>query len=330
MGIPYYARQRELTSDVTDFMSTLLNVYVFLLLIAGGLAIVIANSITKALQDLRENLGGLQLGGNQRLVYKRKDEIGDLVDAYNSAVKQIEESSRLLAQSERDSAWREMAKQVAHEIKNPLTPMKLSIQYLLHAYQSNPDNAEPLLKRVSKTLIEQIESLAQIATEFSNFAKMPKAENSQFSINDLSASVHHLFKNERPDMEIAISLPDKDFEVYADRNHLTRVLNNLFKNAIQAIPDERKGFIELKLYQENEKAIIRVKDNGSGIPPEIQKKVFTPNFSTKNSGTGLGLAICKSIIESFSGNIFFETEENKGTTFFVELPLIKMNELEEA
>ncbi|HHM21479.1 MAG TPA: sensor histidine kinase, partial [Bacteroidetes bacterium] len=294
MGIPYYARQRELRSDVTDFMSTLLNVYVFLLLIAGGLSMVIANRVTKHLSTLRENLGKLQLGGNQRLTYSRNDEIGDLVKAYNDAAQKIEESSRLLAQRERDDAWREMAKQVAHEIKNPLTPMKLSIQYLLHTYQTNPKEAEPLLKRVTKTLIEQIDTLANIASEFSNFAKMPKAENSAFSINDLTASVHHLFANERTDMDITLSLPDDDLEVFADRNHLTRVLNNLLKNAIQAIPDNIRGKIEVSLFQKDHKAIIRVKDNGTGIPPEIQKKVFTPNFSTKTSGTGLGLAICKS------------------------------------
>jgi nitrogen fixation/metabolism regulation signal transduction histidine kinase len=222
-----------------------------------------------------------------------------------------------------------MAKQVAHEIKNPLTPMKLSIQYLLHAYQSNPDPAsiEPMLKRVTGTMVEQIESLAQIATEFSNFAKMPRAENIQFSLNDLVASVHHLFRNERPDMDIAIELPKVDFEVYADRNHVTRVINNLLKNAIQAIPDERKGKILMSLYQDGNKAMLKVKDNGTGIPPEIQEKVFSPNFSTKNSGTGLGLAICKSIIEGFKGDIYFETEMDKGTTFFVELPIMSISEL---
>lgn len=328
MGIPYYARQRELHSDVTDFMSTLLNVYVFLLLVAGGFAIFIANSITRPLAELRLSLGRLKLGGNQRLVYKRKDEIGELVSAYNLAAKEIEESSKLLAQKERDDAWREMAKQVAHEIKNPLTPMKLSIQYLLHAYQSNPENAEPLLKRVSKTLVEQIESLANIATEFSNFAKMPKPENIHFSINDLAASVHHLFANERFDMDISLNLPEDDYEVFADRNHVTRVLNNLFKNAIQAIPDERKGIIELSLYRQENKVLLQVTDNGTGIPPEIQKKVFTPNFSTKNSGTGLGLAICRSVIESFGGTIYFETEEGTGTKFFVEMPLVRVNDKE--
>jgi signal transduction histidine kinase len=329
MGIPYYAQHRELRTEVTDFMSTLLNVYVFLLLIAGGLAIVIANSITKKLTELGNSLQRLRLGGNEPIIWRRKDEIGDLVEAYNRAVKKIEESSLLLAQSERDGAWREMAKQVAHEIKNPLTPMKLSIQYLLHAYQSNPDpkSIEPLLKRVSGTLVEQIESLAQIATEFSNFAKMPQPENIQFSLNDLAASVHHLFKNERPDMDINIELPKVDFEVYADRNHVTRVINNLLKNAIQAIPEDRKGDIKMVLYQVENKAMLKVVDNGTGIPPEIQEKVFSPNFSTKNSGTGLGLAICKSIIEGFKGDIYFETEMDVGTTFYVELPLMSVSEL---
>jgi signal transduction histidine kinase len=329
MGIPYYAQHRELRSEVTDFMSTLLNVYVFLLLIAGGLAIVIANSITKKLTELGNSLHRLRLGGNEPIVWRRKDEIGDLVEAYNRAVRKIEESSLLLAQSERDGAWREMAKQVAHEIKNPLTPMKLSIQYLLHAYQSNPDpqSIGPLIKRVSGTLVEQIESLAQIATEFSNFAKMPQPENIQFSLNDLASSVHHLFKNERPDMNISLELPKVDFEVYADRNHVTRVINNLLKNAIQAIPEDRKGQIKISLYQQENKAILKVVDNGTGIPPEIQEKVFSPNFSTKNSGTGLGLAICKSIIEGFKGDIYFETEMDKGTIFYVELPLMSVSEL---
>lgn len=329
MGIPYYAQHRELRTEVTDFMSTLLNVYVFLLLIAGGLAIVIANSITKKLTELGNSLQRLRLGGNEPIVWRRKDEIGDLVEAYNRAVRKIEESSLLLAQSERDGAWREMAKQVAHEIKNPLTPMKLSIQYLLHAYQSNPDpqSIGPLIKRVSGTLVEQIESLAQIATEFSNFAKMPQPENIQFSLNDLASSVHHLFKNERPDMNITLELPNVDFEVYADRNHVTRVINNLLKNAIQAIPDDRKGQIKISLYQQENKAILKVVDNGTGIPPEIREKVFSPNFSTKTSGTGLGLAICKSIIEGFKGDIYFETEMDTGTTFYVELPLMSVSEL---
>ena len=324
IGIPYYSQHRELSKDVANFMSTLLNVYVFLLLIAGGLAIVVANSVTRALSELSENIQRLRPGNNQPLVWKRKDEIGDLVEAYNQALTKIEESSRLLAQSEREDAWREMAKQVAHEIKNPLTPMKLSIQYLQHAYQSDSDPAkiEPLLKRVSDTLVEQIDSLSQIATAFSNFAKMPKAQNIGFSLNHLVASVHHLFRNERPDMTISLRLPREEYEVFADKNQIIQVLNNLFKNAIQAIPDDREGIVQIMLYQRGGFAVIEVKDNGAGIPPEIQEKVFFPNFSTKTSGTGLGLAICKNIIEGFDGRIYFETQIGIGTSFFVELPIM--------
>ncbi len=332
MGIPYYTQHRELRSDVKDFMSTLLNVYVFLLLIAGGLAIFVANSITHALVELGESLQKLKLSGNAPLVWRRKDEIGNLVEAYNKATREIAESTRLLAQSEREGAWREMAKQIAHEIKNPLTPMKLSIQYLEHAFWTdpNPKVIGPLLKKVSNTLVEQIDSLSQIATEFSSFAKMPRPENIQFSLNDLATSVHHLFRNESKGTNISIELPDKDFEVYADRNHITRVINNLLKNAIQSIPDGREGKVTLSLYQREENVVLKVSDNGSGIPPEVQKKVFTPNFSTKTSGTGLGLAICKSIIEGFHGNIRFETVVGEGTSFFVELPLSAVYEIGEA
>lgn len=222
-----------------------------------------------------------------------------------------------------------MAKQVAHEIKNPLTPMKLSIQYMLHAYQSNPNNIKPLIERVSKTLIEQIDSLAQIANEFSNFAKMPKAENTQFLLNDLVVSVHNLFANERQDMDISLYLPDSAYFVYADKKHLTRVLNNLIKNAIQAIPSDRKGRIDVRLKQEEEKVIIKVSDNGVGISEEMRDKVFVPNFTTKSSGTGLGLAISKNIIEAVSGRIYFDTEVGLGTDFYVILPLIEVQEVTE-
>ncbi len=327
MGIPYYAIKRELASDVTAFMSALLNVYVFMLLITGGLAIFIANNVTKALSELSAGIQRLRLGYNEPIEWKRNDEIGDLVQAYNNALKKIEESSRLLAQSEREGAWRGMAKQVAHEIKNPLTPMQLSIQYLQRAKANGVQDLEGLIQRVSETLLEQIEALSRIATDFSSFAKMPKARNSLFSLNELARSVHTLFANERLDMQISLYLPDKEFIVYADRNHLTRVLNNLFKNAIQAIPDGRPGVIEVSLRQNKNMVVLEVSDNGSGIPEDIREKVFVPNFSTKSSGTGLGLAICKNIIETAGGNIYFTTENGIGTTFYVELPIAEVREV---
>ena len=325
LGLPYYSQERDLKGDVTEFMGTLMNVYVFLLLIAGAVAIMVANSITRPISDIGDSMKRVKLGNNEPLKWDSEDELGELINQYNKMIKKLEESTQLLAKSEREGAWREMAKQVAHEIKNPLTPMKLSIQYMLHAYQSNPSEIEPLLKRVSKTLIEQIDSLAQIANEFSNFAKMPVAESSRFVLNDLTASVHALFVNESDEMDVSLHVPDTQFMVYADKNHLTRVLNNLIKNAIQAIPDERRGQIDVSLYRkenDEETAVIRVKDNGTGISDEMKEKVFVPNFTTKNSGTGLGLAISKNIMESSKGKIYFETEVGVGTSFFIELPIV--------
>ena len=327
LGLPYYSKASKLRSDVTVFMSTLLNVYVFLLLIAGGIAIAVANSITKPLTKISEKMKQVKLGKrNEPLEWKNQDELGALISEYNRMIKKIEESAGKLAQSEREDAWREMAKQVAHEIKNPLTPMKLSIQYLQHAFQANPEVIEPLLKRVSNTLIEQIDNLAQIASEFSNFAKMPRAENQKIILNDLVQSVFDLFSNESQEMELELylSLPGEQYFVYADKNHLMRVFNNLIKNAIQAIPDDRKGIITVQLYKEAEQAYVQVSDNGSGIPDDKVDKVFVPNFTTKSSGTGLGLAISKNIIESVSGAIYFETEVNVGTRFYVKLPLVEI------
>ena len=309
-------------------MSTLMNVYVFLLLIASGFAIAVANSITNPIGIIGEKLKQFKLGRrNEPLEWKNQDELGALISEYNMMIKKLEESAEMLAQSEREGAWREMAKQVAHEIKNPLTPMKLSIQYLLHAYKSNPENAEPLLKRVTSTLIEQIDNLAQIASEFSNFAKMPRAENQKININALISSVYDLF-NKGSEMDISIHLPIEEFFVYADKNHLIRVLNNLMKNAEQSIPDEREGKIGVELYRRENVAVIKVSDNGSGIPDDKKDKVFVPNFTTKSSGTGLGLAISKNIIESVNGDIYFKTVVGEGTEFFVELPIVEINEME--
>ena len=328
LGLPYYSKQSKLRSDVTVFMSTLMNVYVFLLLIASGFAIAVANSITNPIAIIGEKLKQLKLGKrNEPLEWKNQDELGALISEYNMMIKKLEESADKLAQSEREGAWREMAKQVAHEIKNPLTPMKLSIQYLLHAFKSNPENAGPLLKRVTSTLIEQIDNLAQIASEFSNFAKMPRAENQKININTLVASVYDLFSKGQ-EMDVSLHLPKEEFFVYADKNHLIRVLNNLMKNAEQAIPDDRVGKIDVLLYQRENTAVIEVSDNGSGIADDKKDKVFVPNFTTKSSGTGLGLAISKNIIESVSGDIYFETVVGKGTRFFVELPIVEINEME--
>lgn len=325
LGISYRPLNNS-NRSIRDFLSTILNVYIFLFLIAGALAIAIGNSITKPLSILSNKLKEFKLGkSNQSLDWNTKDEIGKLINEYNLLTEKLDESANILARTERDIAWREMAKQVAHEIKNPLTPMKLSIQYLEKAVKSNPENAKDLILRVSATLIEQINNLNQIAIEFSNFATMPKASNEKIIINEIVEAIHDLFRK-REDMDIQMSEPIDDLYVFADRNHLVRILNNIVKNAIQAIPTDKVGKIKISLSKQGDIAVIVVKDNGTGIPDDMKEKVFTPNFTTKSSGTGLGLAISANMIDSFNGRIYFTTQVGIGTEFFVEIPLMRLQD----
>ena len=233
-------------------------------------------------------------------------------------IKELEQSAHKLARSERESAWREMAKQIAHEIKNPLTPMKLSIQYLRRAIDSGDPNVLELSKKVTKTLEEQIENLSSIATAFSSFAKMPKVNNEIINLNELVKSIADLFAREGR-AEVSFNSEAKLPMVFADKNQLISLFNNLLKNAMQSIPEGRAGFIDLHIRDEDGWVIASVSDNGSGIPKENYEKVFVPNFTTKSSGTGLGLAISKQIIEGSGGDLWFESKENVGTTFFVKL-----------
>ena len=310
-------------SSILDFISTILNVYVFLFLIAGAIALAIANSITRPLSIIAGKLKEFKLGAsNEPLIYEDNDEIGQLINEYNNLIVQVQDSADIIAKTERDMAWREMAKQVAHEIKNPLTPMKLSIQYLDKMVKTNPDRAKDLTEKVASTLVTQIDALTNIANEFSNYATMPKANNEKIILNEIVEAVHDLFRK-RDDMDITMSEPIADLLVFVDRNQLIRILNNLVKNAIQAIPDDRRGKIDIALNKKNYSAIITVKDNGTGIPDYMKQKVFTPNFTTKNSGTGLGLAISANMIDSMNGRIYFDTRIYEGTTFFVEIPLMR-------
>ncbi len=320
-----YAPQIKTQHNVTDFVGTLLNVYVFLFLLAGAIALAVANSITRPIAVLGEQIKNFKLGRkNKKLAWDSEDELGELIRNYNKMAEQLDESAQFIAKTERDSAWKEMAKQVAHEIKNPLTPMKLSIQYMQRAIASS-DQPEELVKRVSQTLIEQIDNLSQIASEFSNFGKMPQGSNEKIVLNEIVEAIHDLFRK-RDDMDIFMTEPLDEIYVFADRNHLIRILNNIVKNAIQAIPTDRRGRIDLKLYKKNGLAIVQITDNGTGIPDDLKDKIFTPNFTTKSSGTGLGLAIAANMIESFNGHIRFTTTPGKGSDFFIEIPLMHLKD----
>jgi signal transduction histidine kinase len=320
-----HAPQIKTQNNVTDFVGTLLNVYVFLFLLAGAIALAVANSITRPITVLGNQIKNFKLGRkNKKLEWDSEDELGELISNYNNMADQLDESAMMIAKTEREGAWREMAKQVAHEIKNPLTPMKLSIQYMQRAISSS-ENPKELVDNVSNTIIEQIDNLSQIASEFSNFGTMPQGNNEKIILNEIVETIHDLFRK-RDDMDIFMTEPLDEIYVFADRNHLIRVLNNILKNAIQAIPTERRGRIDLKLYKRSGLAIVEIKDNGIGIPDDMKNKVFTPNFTTKSSGTGLGLAIAANMMESFSGHIRFTTVPGEGTTFFIEIPLMHVKD----
>jgi signal transduction histidine kinase len=326
INLPYFTRQNVLRNDVTTLVVAIINVYVLLILLTIAMAAFISDEITRPLKMIQQRFSQMKLGRkSESIIYRGRDEIAGLVNEYNRMMKELVHSIDMLAQSERESAWREMAKQVAHEIKNPLTPMKLSVQHLLRSWKDNREDFDEYLEKVTRTLIEQIDNLSFIASEFGNFAKMPKAVSEEINIIDSIRSTLNLYSNTE-NVDFVFEHESDFVPVFADKEQLSRVFINLIKNAIQSIPDNRQGKIVISLVKNRNAVRISITDNGKGIPEELQNKLFTPSFTTKSSGMGLGLSIVKSIIVSFGGNITFKTKVNLGTTFIIELPVYSRDE----
>ncbi len=321
LNVPSLNSQNELKLEINDFLVTLINLNALIFIIAGGIAILVTSRITSSFTLIGNKMKEISLGRiNEEITWKRKDEIGTLVNEYNKMVRKLEQSAQALARSEREGAWREMARQVAHEIKNPLTPMKLSIQYLQRAINNNSSNVKELSQQVADTLIEQIEQLSKIAGDFSQFANIGNVTIENFDVGEVLASLINLFSADSS-LNIVWNKPGGPHIIKADKMQINRLFTNLIKNAIEASGDHAD--VTVDQYIKGNKVIIAIKDNGTGIPLEMQQKIFTPNFTTKSSGTGLGLAICRGIVEKANGSIWFETEVGKGTVFYVSLPLVK-------
>jgi nitrogen fixation/metabolism regulation signal transduction histidine kinase len=320
LNLPYFAKQDELTNEVSTFLVAFININVILIAIAIFISLIVSNYITKPVQLIKEKISRLRLGKtDEKIEWNRMDEIGGLVKEYNRMVDELAKSAELLAKSERESAWRQMAQQVAHEIKNPLTPMKLSVQYLQKAWNEKSPDWDDRLKRFTQTIIEQIDSLSIIASEFSNFANMPRLIMKPADIVEIINNSIDLFSNTTT---IRFSFENQHpSTVLVDREQMLRVFNNLIKNSIQAIPNPVDGIIEISIEQINSTFLIVFSDNGIGIPDDQKEKVFYPNFTTKSSGTGLGLALVKSIVENAGGSISFKSEEGQGTSFYISLPV---------
>lgn len=315
MNLPYFSRQKDVEEGVSDYITTLINIYVVLFLVSLFAGLIVSAYVTKPLRILQEQLAKISFGKkNEAINWQSNDEIGRLVNEYNKMLLKLEESASLLAKSEREGAWQEMAKQVAHEIKNPLTPMKLNLQYLQKIVNDGGVDFSERFKKMSDSIIEQIDTLAHIANEFSNFAKLPKANLDEVNLAESIRSTIELFKNNHG-AQINFATTSDSIKVLADKNQCLRVFNNLLKNALQSIPDGRDGKIEVTMEEVNDLVRVKIKDNGTGIAEDLQHKIFTPNFTTKSTGTGLGLAMVKNIMLSFNGDIVFESVVNEGTTF---------------
>lgn len=321
LNIPYFISQTKLKEEISNFLITIINLNAFIFLIAGIVALIITNRITNSFSFISEKMKMINLGKrNESLIWERNDEIGALVKEYNKMLLKLDESAMALAKSERESAWQEMAKQVAHEIKNPLTPMKLSMQFLQRSIENDAPNIKELGARVSATLVEQIDHLSQIAAEFSRFATIEKATPEKFNLNEALQSVKQLYAADQI-TKFTWKLPLESVLVYADKTHINRILTNLILNGIQAVQENTIPHITIEETILTNMVQIEIADNGTGISNEMKPKIFMPNFTTKSSGTGLGLAMCKRMAEQAGGDLHYETS-TEGTSFFISLPIV--------
>ena len=329
VGIPFFDSQKELDGKLSDLLTTTLNIFTLMFLFFLTLALIATRQLTAPLKLLTQRLNRTTLTGqNEMLDYRSSDdEIGLLVREYNTMLGKLEESKRELAAQEKEAAWREMARQVAHEIKNPLTPMKLSLQYLQKAIAERRPNTEELIGRLSQTLITQIDVLSDIATSFSTFTNLPTMRPERLDVTQVLRECTDLFRQTTgtEDGDLHLNLPPPGgpaLTVFADESLLVRTFNNLLLNALQAVPPGRAPRQEVSLCPEgSDRVLITIRDNGAGIAEDVREQVFKPNFTTKVTGSGIGLAVAKRGIESAGGRIWFETQEGEGTSFFIELPL---------
>ena len=316
--VPYYEFDFVNYNELKSFSLKIGLVYFNIIIIATFFAYFLSRYITKPLFQISNKLKELNLtkSKDKIILNKPPKELAILVDSYNLMIDQLENSAQKLAQSERENAWREMAKQVAHEIKNPLTPMRLSIQSFQRNFELNSDDVEKKIDEFSNTLIQQIDVMSSIANAFSDFAKMPEQNKEFLNLNEVMHSALDIFDSNF----ISFTSESDTISANLDKDQLIRVITNLVKNAIQSIPDDRTPVIDIYLSENSNNVIIKISDNGSGISEDIKHKVFEPKFTTKSSGMGLGLSIISNIVKSFNGTIEFESKKDIGTTFSLTFP----------
>lgn len=318
LRVPSFKTSEALEENRILVFTSMLEIFTIIFLLILVLSQFSYNALARPLKFIAQGIRKTTLSRkNELLVWEADDEIGALVNEYNEMLIKLEESKSAIAQSEKESAWREMAQQVAHEIKNPLTPMKLKLQHLIRTFEGDDDRK----KEAMEALLIQVDTLSDIATSFSSFAKMPTPVNERFDLASALKAVVTVFENDGSS-SVALNLADGNFMVNADQKLISRTVSNLIINGKQSYLEGVKPAVSIELSHHDNQALIVVSDEGEGIPDKIQQKVFLPNFTTKETGSGIGLAIAKRGVEHAGGKIWFETVEGQGTKFFIELPLI--------
>ncbi len=316
--IPYFAEDTENKKELSNFLIGLGFVHGNMILVAFIIAYFISNFVTKSLDSIGETIKRTSLQNkNVKIDIKNTPaEVAALIDSYNTMIDELKDSAVKLAKSERETAWREMAKQVAHEIKNPLTPMRLTIQTFERQYSNGENFTKERIKDFSDSLIQQIDTMSSIATAFSDFAEMPEPKKEKLNIVEVIELAVDIFEKDK----ISFKSSSKIIEAHFDRTQLIRVITNLLKNAFQAIPEGRTANINLDVSEHDGLIKISISDNGYGISKSDMKKIFEPSFTTKTSGMGLGLSMIKNILNAYNGDITFTSKSNIGTTFNVTFP----------
>ncbi len=318
LNLPYFARQSQIQKSGYQMLANLLSLFVITGILGLIIILYLSKIMTKPLRLLQEKINLVSIEKqNEKIVWEEKDEIGQLIEAYNQMVEKLEQSAELLKHSERERAWGEMARQITHEIRNPLTPMKLNVQYLLKAYEQKDKHFDEKLKNISQTLINQIEALNEVAGMFSDFSKtsLPKKEKANLliaikdSITLFKKSYHVTFDLVAPE--------ENDLWVKASSKSLMRIFNNLTKNAVQAMEHVTDKRIEVEIIPEENDITVRFTDFGKGIAMENKRSIFQPYFTTKSTGTGLGLAIVRNMMKEMEGSVTFESESGRGTSFYL-------------
>jgi nitrogen fixation/metabolism regulation signal transduction histidine kinase len=320
INLPYFINQKEITEDISTIITSYANIYILLVVLALVISVFLSNQITQPLNIIRQNMKSFERSGKlEPIDYHSSNEIGDLIRSYNAMITTLDENNRKLAQAERESAWRDIARQIAHEIKNPLTPMRLSIQHLIRMKQNNAPEWQKHFEEMASTLLEQIEMLSKTASDFASFVKIGQQESFVIDLNTVIKEQLSLFKH-YPNITLAVQSGVAPAHVKIRHEQLNRVFMNVLTNAVQAINGKENGQIAMTLYEQNDLYYVCIEDNGCGISKEEQEKLFTPNFTTKSCGSGLGLFICRNIIENCDGSINYSPSALGGACFTICLP----------